>query len=96
MAMSEEEYLAAAAVSLPPEAIPVILHEGKYRLYEKPDGTLRIQYQRSDKETEDFMEIPGMMIRLAKAASEGKMSPMAMMKSAMGYMQDGGTGVSTS
>lgn len=53
---------------------PVILHEGRYRLYENPDGSLRIQYRRDDKDEDDFVELPGAMIRLAKMASEGNMS----------------------
>jgi hypothetical protein len=53
---------------------PRILHEGRYRLYEKPDGGLRIQYKRDDSDTEDFIELPGAMVRLAKMASEGNMS----------------------
>jgi hypothetical protein len=53
---------------------PRILHEGRYRLYEKPDGGLRIQYKRDGSDQEDFMEIPGGMIRLAKMAGEGNLS----------------------
>lgn len=59
---------------------PVILHQGRYRLYELTDGTLRIQYRRDDKDTDDYIELPGAMVRLAKAASEGKMNPLDMMK----------------
>ena len=62
---------------------PRIIHQGKYRLYEKPDGTMRIQYQRDDKDTEDFFEIPGKMVRLVKAAQEGKLNPMDLMKEMM-------------
>lgn len=80
---------------IPLETIPVVLHQGRYRLYEKPDGTLRIQYRRDDKEEDDFIEIPGMMIALSKAAAEGKMSPVQMMRSAMELMKGGG-GVSRS
>jgi hypothetical protein len=94
--MTEEEYRRLYMPPPPVESIPVILHQGRYRLYEKPDGTLRIQYQIDGKDTEDFMEIPGAMIKLAKAASEGKLNPMQMMKSAMEYMNGGGPGVSQS
>lgn len=63
--------------------VPIVVHKGVYTLWEKPDGTLRVQYHRDDKEEEDFFELPGAMVRMAKAASEGKMNPMDMMKSMM-------------
>lgn len=63
-------------------AAPVVLHEGRYRLYEKPDGSLRIQYRRDDKDEDDFVELPGAMIRLAKMASEGNMSFPQFLKEA--------------
>jgi len=59
---------------------PRVLHKGVYTLYEKPDGTLRIQYRRTDREEDDFMEIPGAILRLAKAASEGKLNPLEAVK----------------
>lgn len=65
---------------------PQIVHKGVYTLWRKPDGTLRIQYRRHDSDTDDFFELPGAMVALAQAASEGKMSPMAMMKEVMKYM----------
>jgi len=62
---------------------PVVVHKGVYTLWEKPDGTLRIQYRREDKDEDDFVELPGVMVKMAKAASEGKMNPMDMMKAVM-------------
>jgi hypothetical protein len=59
---------------------PRILHKGVYTLYEKPDGTLRIQYRRDDKDEDDFMEIPGGILRMAKLASEGKLNPIKAMQ----------------
>lgn len=69
---------------------PEIVHEGRYRLYKKSDGTLRIQYKRDDKETEDFFELPGGMVALAQAASEGKLSPIQMMAEVSKMMMNGG------
>lgn len=69
---------------------PEIVHEGRYRLYKKPDGTLRIQYKRDDKDTEDFFELPGPMVALAAAASEGKLSPIQMMAEVSKMMMNGG------
>lgn len=61
-------------VEVTPNGTPVILHEGRYKLWRKPDGTLRLQYRRDDKDEDDFLEIPGAMLRLAQMASEGNMS----------------------
>lgn len=75
--MSELEDAAKVASEL---LAPRILHKGVYTLYEKSDGTLRIQYRRTDRDEDDFMEIPGAILRLAKLASEGKLSPMQAVK----------------
>lgn len=53
---------------------PQILHEGRYRLYEKPDGGIHLVYLPDGQEDEQHMEIPGAMLRLARMASEGNMS----------------------
>lgn len=65
------------------ENVPVVVHKGVYTLWEKPDGSLRVQYRRDDKEEDDFFELPGAIIRLGKAAQEGKMNPLEMMKEVM-------------
>lgn len=66
-----------------PNGVPIILHEGRYRLYQKPDGGMRVQYRRDDKEEDDFFELPGKMVRLARTAAEGKLSPVALMREMM-------------
>jgi hypothetical protein len=63
--------------------VPHIVHKGVYTLWEKPDGTLRIQYLRSDQTEESFMEFPGPIVKLARAASEGKVNPLDMMREVM-------------
>lgn len=63
--------------------VPSIVHKGKYTLWEKPDGTLRIQYRRDDQDEDSFMEFPGPIVKLAKSASEGKMNPMEMVREMM-------------
>jgi hypothetical protein len=63
--------------------VPVVVHKGVYTLWEKPDGTLRVQYRRDDKDADDFVEMPGAMIRMFKAAQEGKMNPMELLKEVM-------------
>lgn len=64
-------------------AEPTIVHQGRYRLYEKPDGGLHIVYQREDKDTPDHLELPGPMINLARMAGEGKLSPGEMLRELM-------------
>lgn len=68
---------------------PRILHKGVYSLYEKSDGTLRIQYRRTDRDEDDFIEIPGPILRLAKLASEGKMNPIEAMKMLRNHQANG-------
>lgn len=53
---------------------PVIIHQGRYRLYGKPDGGLHLVYQRDDSDSPDHMELPGAFLRLAQMAGEGKLS----------------------
>jgi len=70
---------------------PEILHEGTYRLYKLPNGTLHLVYKRKGNTEEDHMEIPGALMQLAQSAAEGNMSPMDMMKAAMSFMNSGGS-----
>lgn len=67
-------------------AVPVIVHEGRYRLYQNPDGGLRIQYRRDDKDEDDFVQMPGPVVALAKAAGEGNISPVEMVRRMMSIM----------
>jgi hypothetical protein len=69
---------------------PRVMHEGKYRLYEKSDGTLHLVYKPNGAENEEHMEIPGALIALAKQAENGSMSPIDMMKMAAQVMGGGG------
>jgi hypothetical protein len=62
---------------------PVIVHQGRYRLYEKPDGGFHIVYQRDDTDTPDHFELPGAMVNLAKMAGEGKLSIADMFREVM-------------
>lgn len=68
--------------------VPRILHEGRYRLYENPDGGMRIQYRRDDKDEDDFVQVPGPFIALGKAAAEGNMNPLELMRRMMALMKD--------
>jgi hypothetical protein len=61
---------------------PEIVHRGVYTLWKKPDGTLRVQYRRDDKDEDDYIELPAAMVELAQAAADGKLSPMDMVMKA--------------
>ena len=63
-----------------PSPVPVVIHKGVYTLWGLPDGGIRVQYKREDKTGEDHMELPGMVVRMAKAMSEGKLSPLQAIK----------------
>lgn len=67
---------------------PTIVHEGRYRLYQKPDGGFHLAYLRDDKDTEDHMDLPGGMVALAKAMGEGNMTFPQFMKEAMKLMAE--------
>lgn len=62
---------------------PRILHQGRYRLYQKPDGGIHLVYQREDKEEPDHFELPGAMRVLLDSAAQGNLSPMDMMRELM-------------
>ncbi len=76
--------VAIGAVSeLVPLIVPTVVHKGAYTLWKKPDGTLRIQYHRDDKEDEDFFELPGMVVAMTERFAKGDMNPAEMFKEVM-------------
>lgn len=80
--MSEVEILTDSTV-------PHVVHKGVYTLWENPDGSLRVQYRRDDKDEDDFFQLPGAMLKLAKAAAEGNINPMQMIKEVTAMMMNG-------
>jgi hypothetical protein len=76
--------------NVPAIPTPEVVHKGVYTLWQNPDGGLRIQYRRDDKEEDDFFQLPGAMVRMAKAASEGAMSPIDMIREVGKMMMNGG------
>jgi hypothetical protein len=81
--MSSGETDNASVEAAPP--VPIILHEGRYRLYKTPDGGMRLQYQRDDKDTEDFIVLPAVFVSLADSAARGDMSAASMVKAMMSF-----------
>jgi hypothetical protein len=70
--------------------VPVVIHEGRYRLYRKPDGGLRLQYKRDDKDTEDFFELPAQLVKLLDRMQEGEgMTPAEFLREGFKIMRGG-------
>lgn len=70
----------------PLEAIPVIIGQGRYRLYQKPNGSMRIQFREDSANEDAHFEFPAALMELARDAAEGKLSPAQMMKRVMKLM----------
>jgi hypothetical protein len=90
---SDAEIVEAEIVNeevVPLEEIPVVLHQGRYRLYQKPDGGLRLQYKRDDSDAEDHIELPGVLVRLLNKAQQEDMSPMDFMRAMMSLKRNHG------
>lgn len=68
------------------ETIPVIVGQGRYRLYRKPDGTMRVQFRQDGLDEDAFFEFPAALLVLAQQAAEGKLNPLQMMKEAAKLM----------
>lgn len=57
---------------------------GRFALYDIPDGGIHISWQPDGSDETQHAEIPGKVLKLAKAASEGNLNPMQMAKIMMG------------
>lgn len=70
--------------------MPHVVHQGRYRLYEKPDGGLHIVYQRDDKTEPDHIDLPGALVKMAQMAGEGKLSMPDMLRELMAMRRNMG------
>jgi hypothetical protein len=63
-----------------------LLMNGKFSLYETPEGGLHVAYVPDGDQDDEpkHLEIPAMVVKMAKASAEGKLSPLAMMRQMMG------------
>lgn len=62
---------------------PHIIHQGRYRLYGKPDGGMHLVYQRDDSEEPDHMEMPAAVLKLAQMAGEGNLTLPELLRELM-------------
>lgn len=86
----KENNAGEVAIDTPPlEVIPEIVSQGRYRLYRKPDGTMRVQFRQDGVEEDAFFEFPGALLVIAKKAAEGEMNPVQMMREVAKFMGSG-------
>lgn len=65
--------------------MPEPMIKGRFTVYETPDGGYHIAYVADGQEETRHMEIPAMIIRLAKAGADGKVNPLQMMREMMAH-----------
>lgn len=53
-----------------------LLMNGKFSLYETPEGGLHIAYSPDGEEETKHLEIPAMVVRMARMSAEGKLNPL--------------------
>ena len=58
---------------------------GRYTMYDLPDGGLHIAYTVEEEPGSEprHLEIPGMVVRMARAAAEGRLNPVKAMRDLM-------------
>ena len=64
--------------------MPEPILKGRFNLYETPDGGFHIAYI-ADDDTDNtrHLEIPAMVIRMARMSAEGKLNPLQALKGLM-------------
>lgn len=61
-----------------------LLMNGKFSLYETPEGGFHIAYNPEGESETKHLEIPAMVVRMAKMSAEGKLNPLGAIKMMMG------------
>ena len=67
----------------PEPAAPEPALKGRFTLYDTPEGGYHIAYQADGEDETRHLEIPGMVIRMARASAEGKLNPFQAMRQLM-------------
>lgn len=76
---------AEIAVPAPDAAPPEPAMKGRFTLYDTPEGGYHIAYQADGDAETRHLEIPGMVIRMARASAEGKLNPLQAMRQLMSH-----------
>lgn len=72
------------------ETIPVVIGEGRYRLYRKPDNMMRLQFRQDGMQEDAYFEFPAALLVMAQKAAEGDMNPIQMMREVAKLMMGSG------
>jgi len=74
-------------VALPEETAPAPepLLKGRFTMYETPDGGYHIAYLADGHADTKHLEVPGMVVRMAKMSAEGKLNPLQAMRQLMSH-----------
>lgn len=63
--------------------VPEPLLKGRFNLYETPDGGFHIAYLADGDDETRHLEVPAMVVRMARASAEGKLNPVKALKEMM-------------
>ncbi len=66
--------------------MPQLIMNGKFSVYETQEGGLHVAYIPDGDQDARHLEIPALIVKMAKASAEGKLSPMAMVRQMTGAM----------
>lgn len=67
------------------ESTPEPFLKGRFNMWETPEGGYHIAYVPDDSAETRHLEIPGMVVRMGKLASEGKLNPVKAMREIMSH-----------
>jgi len=63
--------------------MPDPLINGRFSLYETPEGGYHIAWTADGDTTTNHLEVPAFLVRMAKAGAEGKLNPVTALKQMM-------------
>jgi hypothetical protein len=64
-------------------SVPEPTIKGRFNLWDTPEGGFHIAYIADGTDETRHLEIPGMVVRVARMAAEGKLSPAKAMREMM-------------
>jgi len=71
--------------------MPDALMNGRFSLYETPEGGFHVAYIADGTEETRHLEIPAMVVKMARLGAEGKLTPMSAMQGLRDMMTDAPT-----
>jgi len=63
--------------------MPEPILKGRFNLYETPDGGFHIAYVADDETETRHLEIPAMVVRMARLSAEGRLNPVKALREMM-------------